>query len=41
MLRRWAGEDVSEEPEWDADAIVPVRFGRAVVEPDGAESARR
>jgi hypothetical protein len=41
MLCRWAGEDVSDEPEWDVDAIASVRFGRAVVEPDGAESARR
>jgi hypothetical protein len=41
MLLRWAGEDVNDEPEWDVDAIEPVRFRRAVVEPDGAESARR
>lgn len=41
MLLRWAGEDVSDEPEWEVEAIEPVRFGRAVVEPDGAESARR
>ncbi len=38
MLQRWAAEDVSDEPEWDVDDIEPMRFRRAVVEPDDAKS---
>jgi hypothetical protein len=26
MLKRWATEDVSQEPDWDVDALVRVRF---------------
>jgi len=26
MLKRWATEDVSHEPDWDVEALEPVRF---------------
>jgi hypothetical protein len=26
MLKRWATEDVSQEPDWDVDALERVRF---------------
>jgi hypothetical protein len=26
MLKRWAIEDVSQEPDWDVDALERVRF---------------
>ena len=26
MLKRWATEDVSQEPDWDVEALEPVRF---------------
>jgi hypothetical protein len=27
MLKRWATEDASQEPDWDVDALERVRFG--------------
>jgi hypothetical protein len=27
MLKRWATEDVSQEPDWDVEALERVRFG--------------
>ena len=41
MLKRWAAEDVSDEPVWDVEDIQPMRFRGAVVEPDLAESPQR
>ena len=41
MLERWAAEDVSDEPDWDVEDIEPMRFRRAVVEPDDAKSDER
>lgn len=26
MLKRWQTEDLSQEPDWDVDALQPVRF---------------
>jgi hypothetical protein len=26
MLKRWAAEDVSQEPDWDVEAVERVRF---------------
>jgi hypothetical protein len=26
MLKRWATEDVSQEPDWDVEAVERVRF---------------
>lgn len=34
MFARWETEDASDEPDWDVDAIAPLRFREAVVEPD-------
>ncbi len=34
MLKRWAAEDVSDEPDWDVEDIEPVRFRRVVVDRD-------
>jgi len=33
MLKRWATEDVSQEPDWDVEALEPVRFSG---QPDAA-----
>jgi hypothetical protein len=38
MLDRWAAEDVSTEPDWDADSIEKVRLARAV--PDAAHATK-
>ena len=27
MLKRWATEDVSQEPDWDVEALERVQFG--------------
>ena len=36
MLNRWAEEDCSDEPEWDADAIEPLRLAAPADSSGGA-----
>jgi hypothetical protein len=40
MLRRWAAEDVSDEPDWDVADIEPIQFRVPVVEPEADAGAR-